>query len=118
MLFRSIIANVVGGLSLDEPAADLAIALAVASCYWDAPLAPDTVVVGEVGLTGELRPVSALERRLAEAARLGFSRCLAPPGETAVPEGMELILVATLGQALRLGLRRRKQARVSASTDD
>ena len=115
---QDIIANVVGGLSLDEPAADLAIALAVASCYRDVPLAPGTVVVGEVGLTGELRPVPALERRMAEAARLGFRRCLAPPGETAVPKGMELIPVATLGQALRLGLRRRKQAGVTASPGD
>ncbi len=105
---QDIIANVVGGLSLQEPAADLAVALAIASCYRDVPLSPDTVVVGEVGLTGELRPVPGLERRLAEAARLGFRRCLASPGDAAAPAGIELIPVATLGQALSLGLRRRK----------
>lgn len=105
---QDIIANVVGGLSIQEPAADLAVALAIASCYRDVPLSPDTVVVGEVGLTGELRPVPGLERRLAEAARLGFRRCLAPPGDAAAPVGMELIPVATLGHALRIGLRRRK----------
>lgn len=112
---QDIIVNVVGGLSLEEPAADLAIAMAIASCYRDAPSFPDMVVVGEVGLTGELRPVPGMERRLAEAARLGFRRCLAPPAPAAAPEGMELLPAATLGQALHLGLRQRKGAGGGAS---
>lgn len=105
---QDIIVNVVGGLSIQEPAADLAIALAIASSFRDAPLWPGLVAVGEVGLTGELRPVPGLERRLAEAARLGFKRCLAPPQDHTPAGEIELIPVATLGQALKLGLKRKK----------
>ncbi len=73
-----VIANVVGGLRISEPAADLALALAIISSHRDQPLAADTVALGEVGLTGELRSVAHLERRLLEAERLGFKRCILP----------------------------------------
>ena len=65
--------NVIGGLQLDEPAADLALVLAVASSYRDKPMDSDVTAIGEVGLTGEVRSVLALQQRLAEAARIGFT---------------------------------------------
>lgn len=77
--------NVVGGVRLEEPAADLAVALAVASAYFDRPVDPETVVFGEVGLTGEVRGVRQAERRIREAAKLGFRRCILP--EANVPQG-------------------------------
>jgi len=70
--------NVVGGLQVEEPAADLAIAAAVASSYWDRPLPADLVLIGEVGLSGELRAVGQLPARLREAWRLGFRRAVIP----------------------------------------
>ena len=73
-----VIANVVGGLRIAEPAADLALALAIASSHKDRAMPGDVVALGEVGLSGELRSVSHLERRLLEAERLGFKRCVLP----------------------------------------
>ncbi|MEX0682535.1 MAG: DNA repair protein RadA [Dehalococcoidia bacterium] len=75
---QDVIANVVGGLRISEPAADLGLALAICSSHRDAPLPSDLVALGEIGLSGELRSVSHLERRLLEAERLGFRRCLLP----------------------------------------
>jgi DNA repair protein RadA/Sms len=91
----------VGGVRLTEPAADLALALAVASAARDAPIAPTTVVLGEVSLSGEVRRVGAVGRRLAEAARLGFTAALVPPDPGPVPAGMRVTEVADLGAALR-----------------
>jgi DNA repair protein RadA/Sms len=96
--------NVVGGLTVDEPGADLAILLALASGYTDKPIGDDVVAMGEAGLTGELRPVSQLQSRLGEAARLGFTRCIIPRGgktRPEVPRGMELIRAGNIGEALR-----------------
>lgn len=73
--------NAVGGVKIVEPAADLAVAVAVASSYRDLPVSPKTVVVGEVGLTGEVRPVNALDLRLKEAAKLGFQRAVVAAGQ-------------------------------------
>ena len=70
--------NVVGGLRLDEPSVDLAVAMSLISSLKDTPIREDTVVFGEIGLAGELRSVSHGELRVAEAARLGFSRCVLP----------------------------------------
>lgn len=70
--------NVTGGLTLDEPAADLAVVLAMASSFRDRPVPHDLAAIGEVGLTGELRAVSALGQRLSEVQRLGFTKCLIP----------------------------------------
>jgi len=75
---QDIFASVVGGIRIDEPAADLALAAAIASSLKDRPLRADTAFIGEVGLSGELRSASQTERRLKEAARLGFRRCIVP----------------------------------------
>ncbi len=91
----------VGGVRVTEPAADLALALAVASAARDAPIPGATVVLGEVGLSGEVRRVGGVGRRLAEAARLGFTAALVPPDPGPVPAGMQVTEVADLGAALR-----------------
>ncbi|NJM05325.1 DNA repair protein RadA [Candidatus Gracilibacteria bacterium] len=75
---QDIFVNVVGGLRIGEPAADLAVALAIASSFRNAPIEPDLVCIGEVGLSGELRTVSQLDRRLSEAAKLGFRQAVVP----------------------------------------
>ena len=101
--------NVVNGLSLDEPAADLAAVLAVASSFRDRVVPNDLAAIGEVGLTGELRAVSALGQRLSEVRRLGFKRCLIPERRSQTihaPEGLELIPARDIGAALRAVLRR------------
>ena len=70
--------NVVGGLRIDDPAADLAIAAAMTSSYRDVPVKNQGILIGEIGLTGELRPVSAVSQRIGEAGRLGFTTCILP----------------------------------------
>jgi DNA repair protein RadA/Sms len=96
----------VGGMRVAEPAADLAVALAVASAVSDFPLPPHTAAIGELGLAGEVRPVTGLGRRLAEAARLGFRHALVPPESAAAgklcanPPGIRLHTVTELGAAL------------------
>ena len=95
--------NVIGGLSLDEPAADLATVLAVASSFLDRPLGTDLAAFGEVGLSGEIRSVSALNQRLGEISRLGFKRCVIPAhvrDEVKQFAGLELIPVKTVGEAM------------------
>ncbi len=95
--------NVVGGLSLDEPAADLATVLAAASSYLDRPLGSDLAAIGEVGLAGEIRSVGNLNQRLSEIARLGFSRCVIPAHirhEIRCPESLQLISVKNVGEAV------------------
>ena len=96
--------NVVGGLRLDEPAVDLAVAVSLISSLKDTPVREDTVVFGEIGLTGELRSVSHSDLRIAEAARLGFTRCVLPYHgvrnlKSGAVEGMELIGARTLREA-------------------
>ena len=95
--------NVIGGLSLDEPAADLAAILAMASSFRDRAVPHDLAAIGEVGLTGELRAVSALGQRLSEVQRLGFTKCLIPKrvqGKLIIPDGLELIRVSNIREAL------------------
>ncbi len=94
----------VGGMRMSEPAADLAIALAVASAQKDAPLPGGLVVIGEIGLTGEIRRIAGVERRVAEAARLGFQAALVPSGPHPLPKikGMRVMEVSHLGEALPL----------------
>ncbi len=105
---QDIYANVVGGLRVAEPAADLAVALAVASSFKECQIDPRTVAVGEIGLSGELRSVNQLERRLNEAARLGFNRVVLPPAlgrrSQAFGEGMELCRAATIAEAIEIAL--------------
>ena len=95
--------NVIGGLSLDEPAADLATALAIASSYIDRPLGADLAAIGEIGLSGEIRSVSMINHRLTEISRLGFRRCVIPAhvrDEIKRPEGLELIPVKTIRETI------------------
>lgn len=95
--------NVVGGLTLDEPAADLSVCLAIASSWRDRPLPDQLAAVGEVGLTGEIRSVQALDQRLSEIARLGFAQCVIPSrirGELKPPKGLQLISVKTIREAI------------------
>ena len=95
--------NVVGGLRLEERAADLAIILCVLSCLSDQPLPPHTAVIGEIGLTGEIRSVSQLEQRVRECARLGYRRVLIPrSGKLSGIEGVELIRAGSVTEAARL----------------
>lgn len=99
---QDVYASVAGGISVEEPAADLGIAAAVASSLRNRPVDPRTVVVGEVGLAGEVRAVPQVEKRLAEAARLGFGRAVVPRIESLKgPAGLELIRVGDLTEALR-----------------
>jgi DNA repair protein RadA/Sms len=96
-------AATVGGMRITEPAADLAIGLALASSILDRSLPPDVVAFGEIGLAGEVRRVTGLQRRLTEAARLGFRVALVPPGtvgDVSQPEGLRIIEVADLEQAI------------------
>ena len=95
--------NVIGGLNLDEPAADLATALAIASSYIDRPLGTDLAAIGEIGLSGEIRSVSMINQRLTEISRLGFRRCVIPAhvrDEIKKPEGLELIPVKNIREAI------------------
>jgi DNA repair protein RadA/Sms len=104
---QDVFVNVVGGLRVNEPAVDLAIAVAIASSIRNTPVPADLAVVGEVGLSGELRSVSQLPRRLNEAAKLGFTRCVTPRNRrktVSPPGGMELFGVRTLRQALEVAL--------------
>jgi len=105
---QDIIVNVAGGIRVNEPAADLGIALAIASSFRNASISPDLVAIGEVGLSGELRAVSQIEKRLAEAAKLGFKSCLLPPPRKGgkLPHDIEPVEVNSLSQALRLGLQK------------
>jgi DNA repair protein RadA/Sms len=94
--------NVAGGIKLSEPAADLAVAAAVASSYRAKPLPPQVVCFGEVGLAGELRAVSRPGARLAEARRQGFTQALSAPTRLDKPAGLELLAATRLGQALEM----------------
>ena len=104
---QDVFVNVVGGLRISEPAADLALALAIASSFQNRPLPADMVAVGEVGLSGEIRTVGHITRRLNEAAKLGFRRCLVPATHRAlgeVPAGMDVIPARSLADALAVAM--------------
>lgn len=95
--------NVIGGLRLDEPAADLAVAIAVASAAQDRPVSDTLAAIGELGLTGEIRAVNQLNQRLSEIRRLGFTQCLIPRSGTQnlrPPQGLELLRVRNLREAI------------------
>jgi DNA repair protein RadA/Sms len=102
---QDIIVNVTGGIKIAEPAADLGIALAIASSFRGIGVNADMVAIGEVGLSGELRAVSQSERRISEAAKLGFRICLLPQAsQVGVSSAMELIAVSSLSEALKKAL--------------
>ncbi|MCS7155467.1 MAG: DNA repair protein RadA [Bacteroidota bacterium] len=105
LAYQDVYVNVVGGIRLQEPAVDLAVVAAVASSFRDRPIPAELVLIGEVGLAGELRTASALERRLEEAARLGFRHALVPEPPSGVrirASGLELLYAGTLVEALEL----------------
>ena len=95
--------NVIGGLTLDEPAADLSLIVALASSFRDKPVPFDLAAIGEVGLTGELRSVNAISQRLSEVRRLGFTKCLIPSrnsGKIVAPDGLSLIQASNIREAI------------------
>ncbi len=95
--------NVIGGLRLDEPGADLPVALAVASSYRDTVIPDDLAAIGEVGLTGEIRSVSHMSQRLSEVARLGFRKCIIPRSgsdKLEIPAGLTVYRVKNLREAI------------------
>jgi DNA repair protein RadA/Sms len=105
---QDVFANVIGGIRIDEPAIDLAVALAVASSLKERPVDLQTVAVGEIGLSGEVRAISQLERRLSEAQRLGYKRAIVPAmlGRRSgdFPTGIEVVRVQTVREAINAGL--------------
>jgi DNA repair protein RadA/Sms len=104
---QDVFVNVIGGLQIGEPASDLAVATAIASSFRNQPVAADVALVGEIGLSGELRAVSHLETRLKEAAKLGFKRCLLPSSSQLKQiknPPLELLTARSLGDALQLAL--------------
>ena len=99
--------NVIGGLQLEEPGADLPVVLAIASSYRDQPIADDLVAIGEVGLTGEIRSVSHLNQRLGEVSRLGFTKCIIPKGgseKLEIPKGLTVYRVRNIREAIEMAL--------------
>lgn len=105
---QDIFVNVVGGLKVDEPAVDLAVAAAIASSFRDIPIDASTVMIGEIGLSGELRSVGDLERRLHEAARLGFTRAIVPAtvrqGRVPQADGLKIARVRSVHDAIERAL--------------
>ncbi len=117
---QDVIVNVTGGLHVSEPAADLGMALAIASSYRNVPVARRTAAVGEIGLSGEVRRVPQLSRRLSEAGRLGLQGCLVPPnrGDGAASMGdLSATPVATLRQAVNAALESKVGGRVAVDAE-
>ncbi len=110
---QDVFVNVIGGMTVDEPAADLAIATAIASSYWDSAVPADLVIVGEVGLSGELRAVGQLPARLKEAAKLGFKRAIVPKSVRTsgdpLPKGIQIHAVRSVYEALSIAVPREKK---------
>ena len=115
---HDVYANLAGGLSVAEPGLDLPVALALASSLRDRPVLANAVAIGEVGLLGELRPVAGVERRLREAARLGFATAIVPRpgrgGRAVEATGLDVVEVATLRDAISVGLGEGPRARGDA----
>jgi DNA repair protein RadA/Sms len=104
LMNHDIFLNVAGGVKIDEPAVDLGVLAAIASSFLDKPVPADTLVLGEVGLTGEVRAIGNIEARLSEACKMGFHRCLAPKGNLKrieLPPGMTFEGVDNVDQAMR-----------------
>lgn len=100
--------NIIGGLTLDEPAADLAALTAIASSYLDCPVPSTMAAMGEIGLSGEIRSISHLEQRLSEVRRLGFTQCMIPAHrakDIKPPAGLSLLPVKNIGEVLRTFVR-------------
>lgn len=109
---QDVIVNVAGGVRVSEPAADLAMALAIVSSVRDIPIRAGTAAVGELGLGGEARAATQIERRINEAARLGLRRCLAPASaDFRAPKNVEIVKVASLRDAIGAALTAQRRAR-------
>lgn len=108
---QDVFVNVAGGLKITEPASDLAVCVSIYSSFKNIPTNPDGIIVGEVGLAGEVRSVSQIETRINEAGRLGFKHCVIPKGNLKgllnKIEGLKLTGVETINEALELGLKNR-----------
>ncbi len=103
LMGEDVFVNIAGGMTVDEPAADLGVVSAIASSVRNRPVQPGTAMFGEIGLAGEIRSTTQASLRIREAAQMGFRRCLVPAGQTATdapPAGCELIGVKTVGEAL------------------
>ncbi|MBN1367113.1 MAG: DNA repair protein RadA [Dehalococcoidales bacterium] len=117
---QDIVVNVTGGLKINEPAADLGIALSIASSFSDNEVDPKLAVIGELGLSGELRAVSQLERRLSEVARLGFQRCMVSKTglkNIKIPDSLTLIPAGTIREAILKGIIRRQNNSKTADSE-
>lgn len=99
---RDVYLSTVGGMRMTDPSTDLAVAVAIASSVMDLPVPAGTVAIGEVGLAGDLRRVAGMDRRLAEAARLGFTSAVIPPGVSSVPAGLRAVTADNIASALRV----------------
>jgi DNA repair protein RadA/Sms len=100
---HDIFMNVAGGVKIDEPAVDLGVLASIASSFLDKPVAHATLVLGEVGLAGEVRAIGNVAARLMEAHKMGFRRCLVPAGNLKridVPDGMQLVGVPNVDRAM------------------
>jgi len=117
---QDIIVSVAGGMRISEPAADLAIVLAIASSLHNRPLASDMAVFGEIGLGGEVRTVPQVQRRLQEAQRLGLTRAVLSDtalDKDARPPDMNLVFARTVSQAIKAGLGERLERREAVVND-
>jgi DNA repair protein RadA/Sms len=97
--------NVAGGVRVDEPSVDLGIIAAVGSSFWNIPIPEDTVVVGEVGLTGEVRAISHADTRIAEILKMGFTRCLLPKTslkQMVQKDGLQIMGIRTVSEAMEI----------------
>jgi DNA repair protein RadA/Sms len=97
---KDVYLSTVGGMKLNDPSSDLAVATAIASAASDTPMPVDAVFIGEVGLAGDIRRVAGMDRRLAEARRLGFRTALVPPGVTDAPQGLRVRVMEDIGKLL------------------
>jgi DNA repair protein RadA/Sms len=103
LMGHDIFINVAGGVKIDEPAVDMGIVAAVASSFLDQPIQKGTIILGEIGLTGEVRAIGHVETRVAEAKKMGFNRCLVPQSNlkrTTEMKGIKLIGVKTVSEAM------------------
>jgi DNA repair protein RadA/Sms len=111
---EDIFVNVAGGIKIEDPAADLAVAIAVSSAFREQLIMPDTVVLGEVGLAGEIRSISQVVLRINEAEKLGFKRCILPRNNFKNLDykkgAMELVAVSTLKEALDIATTESKKS--------
>ena len=99
--------NVIGGIDVNEPAADLGIALAIVTCVRDVVFDPETAIIGEIGLSGEIRAVNHIEKRINEAQKLGFKRIIIPESNDVQDEfkGIQIIKVKRILEAITRGIK-------------